>query len=51
MQAAPPKEFAILRYLLEHADWAVTRDDLLNRAWGFDYFGSDRVRIQTHRKL
>lgn len=45
----PPKEFAILRYLLEHEDWVVTRDDLLNRAWGYDYFGSDRV-VDNHIK-
>ena len=45
----PPKEFAILRYLLEHEDWVVTRDDLLNRAWGYVYFGSDRV-VDNHIK-
>jgi len=45
----PPKEFAILRYLLEHEDWVVTRDDLLNKAWGYDYFGSDRV-VDNHIK-
>lgn len=45
----PPKEFAILRYLLEHENWVVTRDDLLNRAWGYDYFGSDRV-VDNHIK-
>ena len=27
----PPKEFAILRYLLEHENWVVTRDTLLDR--------------------
>ena len=45
----PPKEFAILRYLLEHEDWTVTRDTLLDRVWGYDYFGSDRV-VDNHIK-
>ncbi len=45
----PPKEFAILRYLLEHQDWVVTRDTLLDKVWGCDYFGSDRV-VDNHIK-
>jgi DNA-binding response OmpR family regulator len=45
----PPKEFAILRYLMEHEDWVVTRDTLLNTVWGYDYFGSDRV-VDNHIK-
>ena len=45
----PPKEFAILRYLLEHENWVVSRDALLDRVWGYDYFGSDRV-VDSHIK-
>ena len=45
----PPKEFAILRYLLENENWVVTRDTLLDRIWGYDYFGSDRV-VDNHIK-
>jgi len=45
----PPKEFAILKYLLEHKDWTVDRDTLLNKVWGYDYFGSDRV-VDSHIK-
>ena len=45
----PPKEFAILRYLLEHENWIVSRDALLDRVWGYDYFGSDRV-VDSHIK-
>lgn len=45
----PPKEFAILRYLLEHESWVVTRDTLLDKVWGYDYFGSDRV-VDNHIK-
>lgn len=44
-----PKEFAILRYLSEHKNWVIDRDTLLDRVWGADYFGSDRV-VDTHIK-
>lgn len=45
----PKKEFEILKYLMEHINWTVTRDTLLNRVWGMDYFGSDRV-VDNHIK-
>lgn len=45
----PPKEFAILRYLMEHQNWVVDRNTLLNCVWGYDYFGSDRV-VDNHIK-
>lgn len=44
-----PKEFALLKYLLEHKNWVVSRDMLLDRIWGADYFGSDRV-VDNHIK-
>ncbi|MBP3272940.1 MAG: response regulator transcription factor [Ruminococcus sp.] len=45
----PPKEYALLKYLMEHENWVVDRDTLLNRVWGADYFGSDRV-VDNHIK-
>ncbi len=45
----PPKEFAILKYLMEHKGWAVDRDTLLNRIWGYEYFGGDRT-VDNHIK-
>ena len=45
----PPKEFAILRYLMEHENWVIDRDKLLDIVWGYDYFGSDRV-VDNHIK-
>lgn len=45
----PPKEFAILKYLLEHENWVIDRDTLLNRIWGYDYYGTDRV-VDNHIK-
>lgn len=44
-----PKEFALLKYMLEHKNWVVDRDTLLNHIWGYDYFGSDRV-VDNHIK-
>ena len=44
-----PKEFALLKYLLEHKNWVVSRDMLLDRIWGAEYFGSDRV-VDNHIK-
>lgn len=47
--ALAPKEFALLKYLLEHKNWVVSRDMLLDRIWGNDYFGSGRV-VDNHIK-
>ncbi len=44
-----PKEFALLKYLIEHKNWVVSRDTLLDKVWGIDYFGSDRV-VDNHIK-
>ncbi len=44
-----PKEFAILKYLMEHKGWAVERETLLNKIWGYDYFGGDRT-VDNHIK-
>ncbi|MBQ9140782.1 MAG: response regulator transcription factor [Lachnospiraceae bacterium] len=44
-----PKEFALLKYMMEHKGCVLDRDTLLNRIWGYDFFGSDRV-VDTHIK-
>lgn len=31
------KEFEIIRYLIEHANETVNRDDLMSKVWGIDY--------------
>lgn len=46
----PPKEYSILKYLLEHKNWVADRNTLLNRIWGYDYFGSDRV-VDDHIRV
>jgi len=43
------KEFEILRSLLENKGRVVTRESLLDQAWGLDYFGDDRI-VDTHIK-
>ena len=45
----PPKSFAILRYLIEHRDWVVDRETLLDKVWDEDAFCVDRV-IDNHIK-
>lgn len=45
----PPKEFALLRALMERKNRVLTRNELLNLAWGWDFDGTDRV-IDGHIK-
>ena len=42
-----PREFEILQYLLERRGEVVTRDDLLNRVWGYESFPYTRT-IDAH---
>lgn len=37
------KEFDTLRYLMEHRGTAVTRDQLMNEVWGYDYIGDSNI--------
>jgi DNA-binding response OmpR family regulator len=37
------KEFELLRYLLRHRGRVVSRDQILNRVWGYDYDGTART--------
>lgn len=41
--ALTKKEFDTLRYLMEHHGTAVTRDQLMNEVWGYDYFGDSNI--------
>lgn len=48
-----PKEFEVLLYLAERPGVVVTRDDLMNAVWGFDYVGGQRtvdVHVSSLRK-
>jgi len=37
------KEFDLLLYLMKHKDRAVTRDELLNQIWGYDFAGDTNI--------
>lgn len=45
-----PKEFDLLTYFIKNPNTAITRDQLLNKVWGYDYFGDDRT-IDSHIKI
>lgn len=45
-----PKEFEILTYLIENKNIAISREQLLSKLWGYDFFGDDRT-IDTHIKM
>lgn len=48
-----PKEFEVLLYLVQRPGMVVTRDDLMNIVWGFDYIGGQRtvdVHVSSLRK-
>lgn len=50
----PPKEYQILKYMMEHPGTAITRRLLLAVAWGDDPYISERVtdnRVKNLRKL
>jgi two-component system response regulator VanR len=43
------KEFAILQYLMENKNRVISRDQLLEHAWGTNYF-TDKRNVDTHMK-
>lgn len=45
----PPKEYALLKYFMENKGIVLSRDMLLNRVWGYDYMGNDRI-VDNHVK-
>lgn len=45
-----PKEFEILTYLIENKDMAISREQLLSKLWGYDFFGDDRT-VDTHIRM
>lgn len=43
------KEYDILLYMIENMDMVITRDMFLNKIWGYDYYGDDRI-VDAHIK-
>jgi DNA-binding response OmpR family regulator len=41
--AIKPKAFELLAFLLRHPGQAFSRDQLLERVWGYDYAGETRT--------
>jgi DNA-binding response OmpR family regulator len=41
------KEYELLRFLAAHPDRVYTREALLNKVWGYDYFGGART-VDVH---
>ena len=41
------KEFELLRFLMTHAQQVFTREVLLNRVWGYNYYGGSRT-VDVH---
>ncbi|MFV0255797.1 MAG: response regulator transcription factor [Erysipelotrichaceae bacterium] len=44
------KEYELLVYLLKNKGIALSRDKLLNKVWGIDFYGDERT-LDTHIKL
>ena len=45
----PPKELELLYFLASNADHVFTRDQLLDKVWGFDYL-RDSITVDVHVK-
>ena len=45
----PPKELELLHFLALHQNQVFTREQLLEKVWGFDYFGDSRT-VDVHIK-
>lgn len=44
-----PKEYDLLKYLIENKNIALSRENLLSSIWGYDFYGDDRT-VDTHIK-
>lgn len=44
-----PKEYDLLKYLIENKNIALSREQLLSSIWGYDFYGDDRT-VDTHIK-
>ena len=47
--ALTPKEFALLRCLMQNKNMVMSREQLLVKCWGYDYEGESRA-VETHIK-
>lgn len=45
-----PKEYDLLYYMATNKNIVLTREQLLNAVWGYEFFGEDRT-VDTHIKM
>lgn len=45
-----PKEYELLFYMVRNRGLALTREMLISKVWGYDFFGDERT-LDTHIKL
>lgn len=45
-----PKEYELLCYLIKNKNIAMSRDNLITKIWGYDFYGDERT-LDTHIKL
>ena len=45
-----PKEYELLQYLVLNKNIALSRENILNKVWGYDFYGEDRT-VDTHVKM
>lgn len=45
-----PREYELLFYMVKNKGIALTREQLISKVWGYDFFGDDRT-LDTHIKL
>ena len=45
-----PKEYELLYFLMRNPNKVFTRNDLLDKVWGYDFMGDDRT-VDTHVKM
>jgi two-component system response regulator VicR len=46
-----PREFDVLTHLVQNLNRVVTRESLLDKVWGYDYYGEDRIVNVTIARL
>jgi len=46
-----PKEYEILKLLIENKGKLVSRESLLTKVWGYDFDGNDRAEDNHVKKL
>lgn len=49
-ESLSPKEYDLLAYLIRNKGIAVTREQIINNVWGYDFDGDERT-LDTHIKL